>query len=298
MSTSKFVLVTGATGQQGGAVVQALLANGHRVRGLTRNTNSASAQHLATQGVEVVAGDFTHADSLLRAATGVDTIFAMSTPFEAGMDAETAQGLAITTVAKQAGVGHLVYSSVASANQATGIPHFDSKYAVEEAIQASGVNYTIIAPVFFMDNFLQPWMGPDLAKGTLSMALPNARKLQQIAVENIGAFATAIIERRERVFGQRFDLAGDEVTGDETAAIFSQVIGQSITYHGFPAEAMRAHSEDMALMFEWFNAVGYSAPITDLKRDFPEVGWLDLKGWAQKQDWSAFAASTEAAQPS
>ena len=291
MSTSRFVLVTGATGQQGGAVVQALLARGHRVRGLTRNTGSASAQRLADQGVEVVAGDFTDQDSLVRAATGVDAIYAMSTPFEKGMDAETAQGLAITDAAKQTGVGHLVYSSVSDADRNTGIPHFDSKYAVEEAIGASGVPFTISAPVFFMDNFLQPWMGLDPAAGTLSMAMPGTRALQQIAVADIGAFATALIERREAVFGQRFNIAGDELTGDETAAVFSKITGRPIRYQGFSPDAMRAHSEDMAIMFEWFDSTGYSADIARLRRDFPEVAWQDLAGWAARQDWSVLDAS-------
>ena len=291
MSTSRFVLVTGATGQQGGAVVQALLARGHRVRGLTRNALSASAQRLAARGVEVAAGDFTDYDSLVRAATGVDAIYAMSTPFEKGMDAETAQGLAITEAAKQAGVGHLVYSSVSDADRETGIPHFDSKYAVEKAIRASGVPFTISAPVFFMDNFLQPWMGLDPAAGTLSMALPGTRALQQIAVADIGAFATALIERREAVFGQRFNIAGDELTGDETAAVFSKITGRAIRYQGFSPDAMRAHSEDMALMFEWFDTTGYSADIAGLRRDFPEVAWQDLAGWAARQDWSVLDAN-------
>ena len=295
MSTSRFVLVTGATGQQGGSVVQALLARGHRVRGLTRNTKAASAQRLAAQGVDVVAGDFTDQASLVRAATGVDAIYAMSTPFEQGMDAETAQGVAITEAARQAGVGHLVYSSVANADRETGIPHFDSKYAVEKAVRASGVPFTISAPVFFMDNFLQPWMGLDPAAGTLSMAVPATRALQQIAVADIGAFAAALIERREAVFGHRYDIAGDELTGDETAAVFSKVTGRSIAYHGFSPDAMRAHSEDMAIMFEWFDTTGYSADIAALRRDFPEVAWHDLAGWAAGQDWSVLDASLSTA---
>ena len=291
MSTSKFVLVTGATGQQGGAVVQALLARGHRVRGLTRNVHSASATRLAAQGVEMAAGDFTDQDSLVRAATGVDAIYAMSTPFEKGMDAETAQGLAITKAAQQASVGHLVYSSVANADRETGIPHFDSKYAVEKAIRASGVPFTITAPVFFMDNFLQPWMGLDPAAGTLSMAMPATRALQQIAVADIGAFAAAVIERREAVFGQRFDIAGDELTGEETAAVFSNVIGRPISYQSFPAEAVKAQNEDMGIMFEWFDTTGYSADIASLRRNFPEVAWHDLAGWAAQQDWSVLDPS-------
>ena len=233
-------------------------------------------------------GDFTDRDSLVRAATGVDTIFAMTTPFEQGVDAETAQGLVITDAAKSAGVGHLVYSSVASADRATGIPHFDSKYAVEQAIMASGVPYSIIAPVFFMDNLLQPWM---TQPGKVAMAMPGTRRLQQIAVADIGAFATAIIERRETVFGRRFDIAGDELTGDEAAAILSKATGQTLRYEGFPPDFLRAQSEDMALMFEWFISTGYAADRAGLRRDFPEIEWHDLEGWARKQDWSVLDAS-------
>ena len=130
MSTPKLVLVTGATGNQGGAVVRALLKQEHQVRALTRNPASPAAQRLAEQGVEIAIGDFTDHDSLVRAARSVDAIYAMTTPFEQGVEKETAQGIAMTNAAKAAGVGHLVYSSVASADRATGIPHFDSKYAV------------------------------------------------------------------------------------------------------------------------------------------------------------------------
>ena len=294
MTSPKRVLVTGATGQQGGAVTQALLNNGHTVRGLTRNADSDSAQHLAAQGVEIVVGDFTDPDSLFRAADGVDTIFAMTTPFEQGVDAETAQGLVLVDAAKQANVGHLVYSSFANADKQTGVPHFDSKYAVEEAIVASGVPYTIIAPVFFMDNLLQPWMSGTLNEGKLSMAMPGTRPLQQISVANIGAFAAAVIDRRESVFGKRFDIAGDELTNEALAAVFADILGRPVNYEGFPPDAMRAQSEDMALMFEWFDAVGYSADIESLRRDFPEVGWHRFEEWARLQDWDALLTNAVA----
>ena len=294
MTSPKLVLVTGATGQQGGAVTQALLKNGHTVRGLTRDADSAAGQDLAAQGVEIAVGDFTDSDSLLRAADGVDTIFAMTTPFEQGVEAETAQGLVLTDVAKQAGVGHLVYSSVASADKQTGIPHFDSKYAVEKAIVVSGVPYTIIAPVFFMDNLLQPWMSGTLNEGKLSMAMPGTRPLQQISVANIGAFAASVIERRESVFGKRFDIAGDELTNEALAAVFAEILDHPVQYEGFPPDAMRAQSEDMALMFEWFDAVGYSADIESLRRDFPEVGWQRFEEWARMQDWDVILAGAVA----
>jgi len=284
--SSRFVLVTGATGHQGGAVVRALLARGHHVRGLTRNVDSPAAKSLTARGVEVATGNFTDADSLVRAAEGVDTIFAMTTPFEKGVEAETAQGLVITDAARRAGVGHLVFSSVASANRNTGIPHFDSKYAVEEAIVSSGVPYSIVAPVFFMDNFLEPWLASSLKDGKLSMAMPGGRKLQQISVTDIGAFATAIIERRTSVFGKRFDIAGDALTSDEAAVILSKIMGREIRYEGFPPSVMRAQSEDMAIMFEWFDATGYSVNIAELRREFPEVAWHDFAAWAQMQTWT------------
>src|SRR5689334_11794113 len=234
MAQSKLVLVTGATGKQGGAVVEALLTRGHQVRALTRNAASPAAKRLREQGVESAVGDFTDHASLVRAARGVDAVYAMSTPYEQGAEQETAQGMTLTDAAKAAGVAHLVYSSVASANRATGIPHFDSKYAVEQHVQASGVPSTIVAPVFFMENVLQPWIVAGLRQGKLAMALPAGRSLQQIAVADIGAFVAAVIERGDTVFGRRFDIAGDEVTGDQAAATLSEVTGREIRYEGFP----------------------------------------------------------------
>lgn len=286
MSNPRLVLVTGATGSQGGAVVQALLKQGHKVRGMTRNADSLAAKKLKQLGVEVVAGNFSDHDSLVRAAIGVDSIFTMTTPFEKGVEVETAQGIAITNAAKEAGVGHLVYSSVANADKATGIPHFDSKYEVEKHIASSGVPYTIIAPVYFMENLLTPWSVPGLRQGQLALGMPADQPLQQIAVRDIGAFAAVMIERRESVFGRRYDIAGDELTGEATAAILSEATGRHIQYVGFPPDALRAQSEDMALMFEWFNDTGYSADIAGLRRDFPETNWLDFAAWIGRQDWS------------
>ncbi len=286
MPQSKLVLVTGATGKQGGAVVEALLTRGHQVRALTRNPASQAANRLREQGVEIAVGDFTDHDSLVRAARGVDAVYAMSTPYEQGAEKETAQGIAMTDAANAAGVAHLVYSSVASANRATGISHFDGKYAVEKHLQVSGVPYTIVAPVFFMENLLEPWTLPGLRQGKLAMALPASRPLQQIAVADIGAFVAAVIERSDNVFGRRFDIAGDELTGEAAAAILSKVTGHEIHYEGFPPSVLRAQSEDMARMFEWFDRTGYTADIKSLRRDFLEVSWLTFEEWASRQDWN------------
>jgi uncharacterized protein YbjT (DUF2867 family) len=286
MATSRLVLVTGATGKQGGAVVEALLTRGHQVRALTRNSASPAANRLREHGVEIAVGDFTDHDSLVRAARGTDAVYAMTTPYEQGAEKETAQGITITDAVKAAGVAHLIYSSVASANRPTGIPHFDSKYTVEDRLKASGLPYTIVAPVFFMENLLQPWQLSNLRQGKLAMALPAGRSLQQITVADIGTFVAAVIERRDTVFGRRFDIAGDEPTGKEAAAILSNTTSREIQYEGFPPDVLRAQSQDLALMFEWFDRTGYTADIKGLRRDFPEVKWHTFEQWARQQDWS------------
>ncbi|MCH6580415.1 MAG: NmrA/HSCARG family protein [Nitrospinae bacterium] len=286
MSKQLSVLVMGATGSQGGAVVRNLLPKGHRIRTLTRNPDSPKAKQLADQGVEVLKGDFTDSDSLVKAATGMDTVFAMTTPYEAGVEAETKQGIALADAVKQAGVGHLVFTSVASADRSTGIPHFDSKYKVEQHIASLKIPYTIVAPVFFTENWFAPWFLPSIQEGTLKFAMPADRPLQQVSVDSIGAFAAAMIERREKVFGKRFDIAGDELTGKETVAVISKASGRDIGYEGFDPEFMRADNPDFAEMFSWFNKVGYSADIKNLHKEFPEVQWQNLDQWARQQDWS------------
>jgi len=289
MSDKKTVLVVGATGQQGGAAVDALLKQGHTVVGLTRNPQSDRAQALAGRGVTLAAGDLSDPNSLVNAARNVDAIYGMTTPFEAGIEAEIQQGIAFVEAAKTAGVGHIIFGSVSDADRNTGIPHFDSKHTVEKHLASLSVPYSIVAPVYFMDNLTTPWMVPALQQGKLAMALPAERPLQQIAVSDIGAFVAALVDRREAVFGKRFDIAGDELTGTQAAAVVASASGREMRYEGFPPDALRANSEDMALMFEWFDRVGYSADIAGLRRDFPDIPWHSLSDWAAKQDWSALA---------
>jgi uncharacterized protein YbjT (DUF2867 family) len=117
------------------------------------------------------------------------------------------------------------------------------------------------------------------------MALPAGRSLQQIAVADIGAFVAAVIERGDSVFGRRVDIAGDELTGKEAAAILSKATGREVHYEGFPPDVLRAQSEDLAVMFKWFDRTGYAADIKSLRRDFPEVTWHTFGEWAGRQDW-------------
>ncbi|HTE46263.1 MAG TPA: NmrA/HSCARG family protein [Gemmatimonadaceae bacterium] len=294
MSDKLNVLVTGATGKQGGHVVRELIARGHSIRALTRKPESPAAVALAERGVTIVPGDFEDQKSLERAARGVDTVFAMATPFESGEQAETREGINIVRAAAAVGVAHLVYSSVAGADRATGIPHFDSKFEVEKELRRSGVPFTIIAPVFFMENFLADWMAASIAKGSIAMALPATRRLQQIALSDIAQFTALVIERRESFLGKRIDIASDEVTGATAAAAISEAAGRHIGYTALPIDAVRQMNEDQALMLEWFDHVGYDADIVGLRSLYPEVEWHRFSVWAGEQDWSAIAVPAAA----
>ena len=282
----KTILIIGATGAQGGSVTHALLEKGYKLIAYTRNVKSANAQALAQQGVSLIEGDLSNIKTLTAAMQKADTVFAVTTPFESGTDSEIQQGYNIADAAKAAKVEHLVFSSVSDANNSTGVPHFDSKYKVEQRIVENGLNYTFVAPVFFMENHIAAWTIPSLQEGKLSVAMPNDRKLQQVSVRDIGYFAATVIAMEEEAYGLRVNIAGDELTGDETANILSAASGRSITFQSVEPQYLRSHSEDLYLMFKWFDEVGYSANLTDLQRDFSDVQWQSLSEWADKIDWS------------
>ena len=286
------VLVTGATGQQGGALARLLLQRGHRVLALTRSADSPAARALEAGGARLVTGDFEDVDSLTRAMQGVDAVYAMATPFEGGPAVEVRHGRHLADAAQRAGVGHFVYSSVAGASEHTGIPHFDSKHEVEQYVKGLGLPYTILGPTYFMENFHAPGSLEALREGVLSMPLPPHRGLQMVALEDLAAFTTLAMELREDFLGKRFDVASDEVTGEQAAALLTFVTGRRVHYEQIPLERVRARSEDLGRMFEWLDTVGYRADVTRLRADYPSVRWHTFEQWVREQDWSALGPTT------
>lgn len=290
MTDQLTVLVTGATGAQGGAVARRLLERGHRVVATCRSPDSAPADALKRAGAHVVAADFDDPAALQSAAAGADAVFVMATPFEAGPEAEIRQGTNIFEAARAAGVGHVVYSSVANADRQTGVPHFQTKAELELRLARLGGSYTIVAPAFFMENVLSPSLLPGLKQGALALALPPDRPLQQVAVATIADFVALVLDRPQHFAGRRIDIASDELTGVEEARLLADATGWAIEYTEVPLEQIRAFSEDLALMFDWLGQVGYSVDIPGLRRAYPEVDWLRFDAWATGRDWSAAAA--------
>jgi len=275
------ILVTGATGQQGGVVARGLLRRGHTVRAFTRKTDSASAKALAEAGAQVVLGALEDRASLDRALAGTDAVFAMGTPFERGPAVEVTQGITIANAAKAAGA-YLVYTSVGNADRATGVPHFESKYRVEQHIRSIGARAAIIAPVYFMENAY--FTVDQLKAGIYATPLPPGRKLAQIALDDIGACAIAALENPASYTGTRYDLAGDEISGEDAVAILSRVSGRPFQYFQVPMERIRERmGEDGALMYAWFERTGYTFDRAALARAFPGVTWTAFETWARRQ---------------
>ena len=282
------VVVTGSTGKQGGAVARGLLERGHKVRTVTRDPNSSQAKSLANAGATLVAASLEDTVAIAKALEGATSLFAMTTP-SGSADAETRQGFAAADAAKAAGV-HLVFTSVGSANRMTGIPHFDSKYEVEKHIAKIGVRATILAPVYFMENLY--FAKEQLAKGIYASTLPPSRALAQIAVADIAAVAVRVLEDASRFTGKRFDLASDELTGNDVVAILSRITGRALAYSRVPLDVIRQRmGEDAAKMYEWLDRVGYTADRAELPREFPDVAFHDFESWAKTQDWNALLRS-------
>ena len=279
---SKVILVTGATGQQGGAVATALLTKGQKIRVMSRTPEKASA--LAQAGAEVVKGNLTNASDLQAALRGVHGVFAMSTPFEAGMDQEVRQGIMMADAAKQAGIAHYVYTSVGSAHRNTGIPHFETKWKVEQHIRQIGLPATVLRPVWFMENFTT--FSKPSAEGILMMPMRADKKLAMVALRDIGEFGAAAFMRPNDFLGQAIDLAGDELTMQEVAAQLSKVTGRSIQFQALPLEqAEAALGHDLATMFRWFNEVGYQINVAALKQTFG-IPLTTFAEWSKTVDWA------------
>jgi uncharacterized protein YbjT (DUF2867 family) len=276
------ILVTGATGQQGGTLAKLLLQKNHKVYALVRNIQSPAAQELKKEGANLVKGDLNNLDSLEQAVNGVDSIFLMGTPLEDGLEGETRRGKMMADIAKEKNVKHLVYSSVANADRNTGIPHFESKYKVEQHIQNLGIPYTIIGPTFFMENLLT-YLKPGLEQGQLALPLSPSSILQQSAVQNIAEFSALVLEHGKTFLDKRIDIASDEVTGEQTTKVLSNELGRKIRYVHIPLDRVREGNEDMARMFEWYEKVGTGIDIPSLHQEYPQVNWLNFKDWAKSQ---------------
>jgi uncharacterized protein YbjT (DUF2867 family) len=287
LNTDRTVLVTGATGRQGGAVIRHLLPKGWKLRALTRNSSSHAAQGLARQGVEVVQGDFDDPSSLDRAARGVYGIYSVQDFWTVGAKREVQQGKNLADVAKKAGVQHFVYSSVGGAERNTGITHWETKWEIEKHIRKLTLPATILRPASFMETYHILEVEVGILKGKLADPIRADKPYQTIATDDIGAFAALAFERPKDFIGLELEIAGSELTNLEAAKVFSRVMGKPVKFRKLPMLIVRLFlGKEFYEMFHWFNEAGYKADIVELRRRYPEIHLHTLEEWLREDGWN------------
>ena len=283
--SDKTVLVTGATGNQGGSVIRHMLGKGWTLRALVLNPSGEAAQGLARQGVELVQGDFDHPASLERAAQGVYGIYSVQNYWLVGAKREIQQGKNVADAAKKVGVAHFVYSSAGGADRNSGIRHFASKWEVEGYIRSLGLPATMIRPAGFMENYYSDQVELGILQGKLVDGVRADKPYQTIATDDIGAFVALAFERPDEFIGQGLEIAGSELTNPQAAEVFSRVLGKPVVFEEVPLPVLRTWGEEWYEMYRWFNEEGFQANIPELRRRYPEVHLHTLEEWLRNEGW-------------
>jgi uncharacterized protein YbjT (DUF2867 family) len=274
------ITVIGATGQQGGAVIDALLKQRIPIRAVTRNPNGDKARTPARRGVEVVYADLEDVDSVRAAFDGVAAAFAMTT--HDGLDGtkrEVAQGRVIAAAAADAGLPFVVYSSVGGVDRGSGVPHFESKHRIEQVL-LEAVPVTFVRPTFFMET-LRLMIRRDGAHITVAMPLAGEVAIPMISVRDIGRAAAALLLMGDPAVAP-VEIAGDELTSEQIAERISQRLGSPTTYVQLPLDVL-GDDEDLKTMFGWLARLpAYQA---DFARTRELVGGVeDLSRWLERVD--------------
>ena len=266
----KTILVTGATGRQGGAAIRHLLPNGWKLRALTRNPNGYAAKQLSGQGVEIVQGDLEDPGSLERAAHGVYGIFSVQDYWVAGFRREVQQGKNLADIAKKTSVAHFVYSSVGGAERNTGIAPWETKWEIEKHIRKLGLPATIFRPTGFMEIYHMLELEVGLLIGRFLDPVRPDKTYQSIATDDIGAFVALAFDRPKQFIGMELEIAGSELTPRQTADTFSRVMGKPVKYGRLPMLAARILlGKDFHAMFRWLNRDGFQANIPGTPSQIP-----------------------------
>ncbi|MEO6407014.1 MAG: NmrA/HSCARG family protein [Ferruginibacter sp.] len=279
MSIIKTIFVTGATGNQGGAVIRNLYEKGFHIKALTRNANSEKAKALVKPGVEVIEGNLNKPGTFSAHLKDIDGVFSVQS-FEEGTKKEIQQGIALADYAKSSGVPHFMYSSVCYADMQTGVPHFESKKVVEDHIKSIGLPYTILRPVSMYENFLIPQVRSRILKGKLVSPRDKHTIIPMLAADDIGRIAALAFELKESYTGKTITLASEALDVEQSAAIFSEGMGKEIKYSKLPGLITRlAMGKDLYTMFKWEDAHSSKNgfDIASIRNQFP--GMIGLHEW-------------------
>jgi uncharacterized protein YbjT (DUF2867 family) len=284
------ILVTGATGAQGGGVARRLLAGGQfAVRVLTRKLNSPAATALREAGAEVVGGDFDEPARLNAAMKGCYGVFGV-TNFWEHFDGEYRQGRNLVDAVAASGIRHFVFSTLPYIDKITGgqikVPHFDNKGRMEEYARQQGVAATFVHCAFYYQNFLS-FFPPRLQEdGLWAVGMPQgSAPMAAVNIEDLGGVAAAVFGHPGEFLGRVLGVAGDFLTGDEYAATMSRVLGRKIVYqavrHDVFATLPFPGAADLADMFEYYQRyLPYEKSVADCRAVYP--GMSTFADWMER----------------
>ncbi|MFJ9036741.1 NmrA family NAD(P)-binding protein [Streptomyces sp. NPDC102406] len=285
--TTGTIAVFGATGQQGGAVVDALLDHKTRVLALVRNPQSHRAQALAARGVELAAIRADDPASVAAALTTAEGFYFMTPEANSleEVEAEIRIGTALVDAAVEAGVPHVVFNSVFGADRESGVPHHDSKHSIEQHLRKSGLRATMVRATAFMENFASV-MAPSLEHGeiVLRLPLPADVALKMISVRDIGRVAAALLLDIAEAPGGAVELVGDELTGPQIAAAFGARAGLPARYEVLPLSVL-PNDLDKAMFREFAKATEHPSDLAAMRSIEPAT--LDLVEWIRATGWTA-----------
>jgi uncharacterized protein YbjT (DUF2867 family) len=259
-SGPRTIVVTGATGLQGGAVARRLLQDGWHVRGLTRNASSKRAQALATLGAEVVQGDMAEAASLRPVFEGAYGLYSVQNPFIGGPEAEVRQGKNVADVAKDVGVEHLVYGSAGTGRQGTGVPSWETKLQIEAHLQALGLPLTILRPTAFMELMTHKKFFPAASTWhVMPKLMGSSRRLPWLCTEDLGVIVARAFADPRSFAGRDLTLASDVHSLDECRSAYREVMGRNPRRLPVPVwlfERFGFVGKDLTTMWRWLRT-GY-----------------------------------------
>jgi uncharacterized protein YbjT (DUF2867 family) len=281
MNAPSTIFVTGATGNQGGAVVRHLLGKGIHIKALTRDEESDKAKELRALGVEVIRGNLDEPSGFNAYLKGVDGVYSVQSMHK-GAEREIRQGINLADYANEHNIPHIIYSSTAGATSQTGIPHFESKRVIEEHFKKTGLRYTIIRPCSFYENFLLPQVKHRLLKGKLVYPVSGETVQQFIAADDVGKLVVDAFMNPASYASRTITLGAEELSIEQTAKVFSEMLNIPVHYQQLPGIITRlAMGKNLYAMFKWINS--HDAIFTDVQKCRKEYPWLtDLKTWIRK----------------
>lgn len=293
MSTLRRILVTGATGKQGGSLIKALSTsspNTFELVALTRNLDSPSAQRLRQQpNVSLLKGDLDDVSAIFRqGGSPFYGVFSVQTPDD--HKKEEAQGKALAEAAAKSGVKHFIYTSAdrggseRSDRDPTPVPHFISKFNIEQRLKTVAaeareeMQWTIIRPVAFMENLTPDFFGK--AFGTAWRL--NGRKMQIVSTDSIGILAAEAFIHPEQFASKSITLATDSLSFDEANAVFKSKFGRDmpVTFNIIGRVVLLLTWQKLGIMFKWIREVGFGADPGEYIHRYP--GMQNFEQWLEQ----------------